>query len=165
MRESLDGSESNFSLIDHAFANESALSEGGYGELETGASPDPSRTSYALRAFCQYIHPYSDALRCSCSIFRAVQPCPILYRSHFDDHEQSSCRVGSSNNQHKVGALEAIGFPSALRRSWSLLTKNWQSEQSEPTATDHWSQDRCDPRKSSDTYRAVRSSEGSDKEL
>jgi hypothetical protein len=53
-RESLDGSESNFSLVDHGFTGETALSEGGYGDIEDGASAGPSRSANALRAYCQF---------------------------------------------------------------------------------------------------------------
>lgn len=56
-RDSVDGSESNFSLIDHGFANESALSEGGYGDVEEdGSSARASRPTAAVRAYCQYLH-------------------------------------------------------------------------------------------------------------
>lgn len=53
IRESLDGSESNFSLIDHAFADESALSVGGLGGNAQDASAAPGQTSAAIRAYCQ----------------------------------------------------------------------------------------------------------------
>ena len=52
IRESLDGSESNFSLIDHAFADESTMSDGGLGGNVEDASTAQSSAA-AVRAYCQ----------------------------------------------------------------------------------------------------------------
>lgn len=80
---------------------------------------------------------------------------PVMSRSHFYDHEQPSCRFGSSNNQYKVSTLTDV----IDGQDQILLSILLQSQQSQSSATNDWPKDRCHPGKSGHGNCLVRATE------